>query len=90
MFDTTQKIEMPFGDQSIINNMKNKINYGFIPNDYVIFGTTIYFLLSIIITRMFFNKAIQLKIKHRFKNITINQLPIQQNLKLILLTKRKA
>jgi hypothetical protein len=40
--DTTEKVKMPFGDQSIINNLKNKINYGFIPNDYVVFGTTIY------------------------------------------------
>jgi hypothetical protein len=41
-FDKTDKKNMPFGDQSIINNLKNKINYSFIPNDYVIFGTTIY------------------------------------------------
>jgi hypothetical protein len=40
--DTTEKVKMPFGDQSIINNLKNKINYGFIPNDYVVFGTSIY------------------------------------------------
>jgi len=40
--DTTEKSEMPFGDQSIINNLKNKINYGFIPNDYVVFGNCIY------------------------------------------------
>jgi len=40
--DTTEKVEMPFGDQSIINKLKSKINYGFIPNDYVIFGTNIY------------------------------------------------
>jgi hypothetical protein len=33
---------MPLGDQSIINNLKYKINYGFIPNDYVIFGTNIF------------------------------------------------
>jgi hypothetical protein len=33
---------MPYGDQSIINNLEHKINYGFIPNDYVIFGMTIY------------------------------------------------
>jgi hypothetical protein len=33
---------MPLGDQSIINNLKSKINYGFIPNDYVVFGTNIY------------------------------------------------
>jgi hypothetical protein len=41
-FDKTNKKNMPFGDQSIINNLKNKLNYGFIPNDYVIFGETIY------------------------------------------------
>ena len=40
--DTTKKIKMPLGDQTIINKLKNKINYGFIPNDYVIFGTNIY------------------------------------------------
>lgn len=40
--DTTEKRHMPLGDQSIINKLKNKINYGFIPNDYVIFGNTIY------------------------------------------------
>ena len=40
--DTTEKVKMPFGDQSIINNLKSKINYGFIPNDYVVFGTNIY------------------------------------------------
>jgi hypothetical protein len=33
---------MPLGDQSIINNLKYKINYGFIPNEYVIAGTSIY------------------------------------------------
>jgi Nucleotide-diphospho-sugar transferase len=41
-FDMTQKEQMPFGDQSIINNLKGKINYGFIPNDYVVFGSCIY------------------------------------------------
>jgi hypothetical protein len=40
--DTTEKIRMPLGDQSIINNLKSKINYGFIPNEYVVFGTNIY------------------------------------------------
>ena len=40
--DTNKKIKMPLGDQTIINKLKNKINYGFIPNDYVIFGTNIY------------------------------------------------
>ena len=41
-FDTTAKDQMYFGDQSIINNLKKKINYGFIPNDYVVFGTFIF------------------------------------------------
>ncbi len=40
--DTTEREKMPFGDQSIINNLKNKTNYGFIPNDYVVFGMSIY------------------------------------------------
>jgi hypothetical protein len=40
--DTTEKVKMPAGDQSIINNLKNKINYGFIPNDYVVFGSNIF------------------------------------------------
>jgi hypothetical protein len=29
---------MELGDQTIVNNIKNKINYGFIPNNNVIFG----------------------------------------------------
>jgi len=40
--DITDKNNMPDGDQSIINLLKNNINYGFIPNDYVIFGEDIY------------------------------------------------
>ena len=39
---TTPREKMKFGDQTIINNMKQQINYGTIPNDYVIWGTTIY------------------------------------------------
>jgi hypothetical protein len=41
-FNMTNKSDMPFGDQSIINNLKHKINYGFISNDYVIFGKKIF------------------------------------------------
>jgi len=40
--DVTEKTKMPFGDQTIINKLKNKINYGFIPNDFVVFGDRIY------------------------------------------------
>ena len=40
--DITEKEKMPLGDQSIINNLKYKINYGFIPNDYVVFGSEIF------------------------------------------------
>ena len=38
----TKKENMDLGDQTIINNLKHKINYGFIPNDYVVFGRNIY------------------------------------------------
>tara|TARA_B100000282_G_C31738191_1_gene494761 strand:+ start:181 stop:969 length:789 start_codon:yes stop_codon:yes gene_type:complete len=41
-FDTTSKDDMPFGDQSIVNYLKDKINYGFIPKEFVIFGTQIF------------------------------------------------
>lgn len=40
--DTTEKVNMPHGDQTIINNLKSKINYDFIPIDYVVFGSNIY------------------------------------------------
>ena len=33
---------MPHGDQTIINQLKSKINYGFVPNDYVVWSTKIY------------------------------------------------
>lgn len=33
---------MPDGDQTIINKLKSKINYGFIPNEYVVWSTKIY------------------------------------------------
>jgi SAM-dependent methyltransferase len=42
IFDKTEKKNMPLGDQTIINNLKTKINYGHISNDYTVFGTTIY------------------------------------------------
>lgn len=41
-FDETDKKNMYHGDQTIINNLKSEINYGFIPNDYVIYATKIY------------------------------------------------
>jgi hypothetical protein len=41
-FDNTEKHDMPFGDQTIINQLKHKINYRLIPNDYVVYGTNIY------------------------------------------------
>lgn len=40
--DKTKKEHMPLGDQTIINNLKNEINYDYIPNNYVIFGTNIF------------------------------------------------
>lgn len=64
---------MPYGDQSIINNLKNKINYGFIPNYYVVFGTSIYdsnksLFHHAVCCRDVDDKIIQInKIKERFK-----------------------
>lgn len=34
--------KMPYGDQNIINNIKNTVNYGFIPNEYIVYGTKIF------------------------------------------------
>ena len=34
--------EIPYGDQTVINHIKHQINYGYIPNEYVVYGTTIY------------------------------------------------
>jgi cyclophilin family peptidyl-prolyl cis-trans isomerase len=34
--------EIPYGDQTVINHIRHQINYGYIPNDYVIFGTVIH------------------------------------------------
>jgi len=71
--DITKKEQMPLGDQSIINNLKNKINYGFIPNDYVVFGTSIYnsnksLFHHAVCCRDVYDKIIQInKIKERFK-----------------------
>ena len=38
----TPRHEIPFLEQTIINNIKNEINFGFIPNEYVIWGNVIY------------------------------------------------
>ena len=35
---TTPKDQMPFGDQTIINNNLHRIKYNYIPNEYVIWG----------------------------------------------------
>jgi hypothetical protein len=37
-FDTTNKEDMPLGDQTIVNNLKYKLNWGYIPDDYIIAG----------------------------------------------------
>ena len=38
----TPRHEIPFLEQTIINNIKTEINFGFIPNEYVIWGHMIY------------------------------------------------
>ena len=42
IFDKTCNSTIPYGDQSIINNIKHKLNYGVIPNEYVVFGIYIF------------------------------------------------
>jgi hypothetical protein len=42
ILDTSKNADYPYGEQTIINNLKNKINYGIIPNEYVIWGSSIY------------------------------------------------
>ena len=67
-FDESKKENMPFGDQSIINSLKNNINYGYIPNDYVIFGTNIFNK-----NKSLFHHAIDCKDVHD-KILQINQI----------------
>ncbi len=38
----TPRVEMPLGDQTIINNIKNDIDFDYIPIKYVVFGWTIF------------------------------------------------
>uniref|UniRef100_A0A6C0DRC0 Nucleotide-diphospho-sugar transferase domain-containing protein n=1 Tax=viral metagenome TaxID=1070528 RepID=A0A6C0DRC0_9ZZZZ len=38
----TKKEDMNRGDQTIINNLKNKLNYTYIPNEYIVFGNMIF------------------------------------------------
>ena len=42
IFDTSENADVPFGEQTIINKLKNKINYGLIPNEYVIWASNIH------------------------------------------------
>tara|TARA_Y100000591_G_C21820135_1_gene693177 strand:- start:578 stop:1375 length:798 start_codon:yes stop_codon:yes gene_type:complete len=42
ILDNSNKEDIPFGDQSIINDKLSNINYGVIPNDYVVWGSQIY------------------------------------------------
>lgn len=38
----TPRVEMPLGDQTIINNIKEEIDFDYIPIKYVVFGWTIF------------------------------------------------
>jgi hypothetical protein len=42
VINNSDRQDMPFGDQTIINNLKTQLNYGFISNDYVIYGPYIF------------------------------------------------
>lgn len=38
IFDISDKKNMPLGDQTIVNNLKYKLNWGYIPDEYIIAG----------------------------------------------------
>lgn len=40
--NTSNTEDLPYGDQTVINSLLASIDYGFIPNDYVVWGTQIY------------------------------------------------
>jgi len=42
LFQNSSKLTNKYGDQSVVNRIKHKIRYGFIPNEYVIWGEKIY------------------------------------------------
>jgi hypothetical protein len=50
--------KMPFGEQTLINNAKHKLNYEMIPNKYVIWSRTIYDYKSSLIHHAVFTKDI--------------------------------
>jgi hypothetical protein len=37
-FDITDKNDMCLGDQTIVNNLKHKLNWGYVPDEYIIAG----------------------------------------------------
>jgi len=37
-FDITDKNDMGLGDQTIVNNLKHKLNWGYVPDEYIIAG----------------------------------------------------
>lgn len=41
-FNKSEHSHLPLGDQTLINQYRYNLNYGYIPNEYIVFGTTIY------------------------------------------------
>jgi hypothetical protein len=42
ILSNSNKKDIPYGDQTIINNLKSTINFDYIPNDYMIWGENIH------------------------------------------------
>jgi len=51
-FKNTSKKNMPLGDQTLINHYKKNINFGYIPNEYIIAGKIIFDINKSIIYHM--------------------------------------
>ena len=57
-----EKRTIELGDQTIINELKNNINYDFIPDEYIVFGTKIYDMNKSLIHHSVYCKTIDEKI----------------------------
>ena len=64
VMEQTPPEQMPLGDQTIINSLKNNIRYGFIPNEYVVFGNHIYNANRALIHHAIGCTTIEEKVKH--------------------------
>lgn len=82
--DNTDKNDMFLGDQTVINNLKPKLNYDFIPNSYVIFGTDIYDIHKALFHHAVWCKDVDEKIKQiEYINVLVKYKPLYKVIQLV-------